>query len=261
MYSPQIMGILNVTPDSFWEKSRAVSPAAIGNALRRLALEGADIIDIGAVSTRPGAGSVPFEEEWRRLEPALLLLDGNVRVSIDTTRSRIIADAYDLLAGRLGEQYAGSIIVNDISAGEDDTAMLETASRLNLTYVAMHKRGTPATMDALTDYRPDVVTAVMEYFRGFSHRAEAAGLADWILDPGFGFAKTKEQNLELLERLDAFAVFGKPVLAGIADKRFTDGRTEELHAVALAHGASILRVHDVAAARQTLRRSVSLNRL
>lgn len=247
------MGILNVTPDSFWIPSRAENVPAIREKLDGMIGDGADIIDIGAVSTRPGAAAVSIEEEWSRLGKALMTLDGSlllpgVRLSIDTTRSETVRRAYGLVAGRMGENYARKIIVNDISAGEDDPRMIPAVAELGLTYIAMHKRGTPQTMDSLTDYPEGVVGAVMQYFREFSHRAENAGINDWILDPGFGFAKTKEQNLVLLENLDAFKVFGRPVLAGLADKRFTEGRTDELHRLAVARGADILRVHDVAAA-------------
>ena len=245
------MGILNVTPDSFWVPSRAEDVPAIRKRVKEMIDGGADMIDIGAVSTRPGAAEVPMEEEWARLEKALSALDGSVpgvRLSIDTTRSEIVGRAFSLVAGRAGEAAARTVIVNDISAGESDPYMLPAVAELGLTYVAMHKRGTPQTMDSLTDYPEGVVEAVMQYFREFSCWAEEVGVKDWILDPGFGFAKTDEQNLALLENLDAFKVFGRPVLVGIADKRFTGGRAGELHRLAVRKGADILRVHDVAAA-------------
>lgn len=227
------MGILNLTPDSFWEPSR----------WNMSMLEsGADIIDIGAVSTRPGAGDVPLEEEWRRLAPVLNAVPGGLRISIDTTRAEIVRRAYETM---------GPFIVNDISAGEDDPGMLPLVGRLGLRYVAMHKRGGPRTMDGLCDYG-NVVEDVLDYFRRFERMALENGIGEWILDPGFGFAKTSEQNIELLRSLGSFKVFGRPVLAGIADKRFTAGRTEYWHLEALRAGADILRVHDVAAARKTV---------
>lgn len=253
MKRPQIMGIVNVTPDSFWSPSRVHGTEEACRRIKEMAGQGADIIDIGAVSFRPGAVEVSMEEEWARLEPVLRGLDGNVRISIDTVRSAIIRKAMALLESKLGAGYAGTLIVNDISAGEEDREMLDTAASFGLSYVAMHKRGTPSDMDGMTDYGGDVTGSILEYFNAFAARAEAVGLKDWILDPGFGFAKTKEQNLELLENLEAFRCFGRPVLVGIADKRFTEGRTGELHALALERGADILRVHDVRAALDCLR--------
>lgn len=227
------MGILNLTPDSFFEFSRY----NMG-----ILSSGADIIDIGAVSTRPGAAPVSREKEWERLEPVLSNLPEGLRISIDTTGADIVRRAHSLI---------GDFIVNDISAGEEDDRMLDTVAELGLTYIAMHKRGNPQTMDSLTGYG-DVVEDVLEYFRTFSGKAESAGIRNWILDPGFGFAKTEEQNLALLDSLERFKVFGHPVLAGIADKRFTRGQTEKMHREAILHGADILRVHDVRAARRTL---------
>lgn len=222
---PKIMMVLNLTPDSFCESTRYDM---------KVLESGADIVDIGAVSTRPGADEVSEEEEWCRLEPVLATLPKNLKVSIDTTRSAIVRKAYALI---------GPFIVNDISAGEDDPLMLSTVAELGLTYVAMHKRGTPKTMNDLTDYPQGVTKAVLEYFREFARRAEQASVRDWILDPGFGFAKTDAQNEELLDNLPLFREFGRPVLVGVADKRFTKGRTPELQRKAAILGADILRVH------------------
>ena len=228
------MGILNLTPDSFWEPSRFNMD---------ILHSGADIIDIGAVSTRPGAEDVPPEEEWRRLSPVLESIAGSgLRVSIDTTRSETVRRAYSII---------GNFIVNDISAGEDDPDMLETVGGLGLGYVAMHKRGNPRTMDSLCSYN-DVVDDVIAYFHEFEDRAAKAGITDWILDPGFGFSKTVEQNIGMMSRLPDFKALGRPLLVGIADKRFTAGYTEYWHRKALEGGADILRVHDVAAARRTM---------
>lgn len=216
---------------------------------------GADIVDIGAVSTRPGAEDVPEEEEWRRLRPVLQELDGNIEVSIDTVRSSTVRRAADLLRRKF--------TVNDISAGEDDASMLATVAELGLGYVAMHKRGTPATMQRLCDYC-DVVNDVKDYFMTFSKKAEEAGVGEWILDPGFGFAKTVEQNYRLLESLQEFSGFGRPLLVGISRKSFIYkplgvgpedalSATQALHMAALERGADILRVHDVEAARETVK--------
>lgn len=229
----QIMGVLNLTPDSFFEPSRYNMD--IFNS-------GADIIDIGAVSTRPGACAVSEDEEWDRLKDVLGSIPPGRQISIDTTRSGIVRRAYGLI---------GSFIVNDISAGEDDPRMLPTVAELGLGYIAMHKRGNPGTMDSLTRY-DDVVEDVLQYFRNFEKRASEAGIKDWILDPGFGFAKDESQNMELLHALDRFKVLGHRILVGIADKRFTHGQTEKMHREAILGGADILRVHDVSAARRTV---------
>lgn len=232
----RLMGILNLTPDSFIESSRVVA-ADVPARIRSMQDSGASIIDLGAVSTRPGAATVSLEEEWQRLEPALRAvapMPSRPQISIDTTRSEIVLRAYAVL---------GEFIVNDISSGEDDPAMLRAAGRLHLPYVAMHKRGCPTTMDGLSDYPEGVVPALVNYFRDFEKRASAAGISDWILDPGLGFAKTPEQCWEILFRLEELAALGHPVLIGASDKRFTRGNTALAHAVAILHGASILRLH------------------
>ena len=230
----KIMAIVNVTPDSFFAPSRVASDA-VRDRLLSLVAAGADIIDIGAVSTRPGASPVTLEEEWRRLLPALEAWPGGAELSVDTTSSEIVRRTYEAV---------GRFIVNDISAGEDDSRMLPTVAELGLPYVAMHKRGDPSTMDSLTDYgEAGVVAAELAYFNGFSRKAAALGISDWILDPGFGFAKTDAQNLELLHALPEFRRFGRPVLVGISRKRFTHGRTAAYHLEAILRGADIIRMH------------------
>ena len=229
----QLMGIINLTPDSFWAPSRY--NMAILNSR-------ADIIDVGAVSTRPGAADVSVEEEWRRLEPFLRAWDNPRRLSIDTTSSEIVRRAYDCV---------GPFLVNDISAGEDDLEMLPTVGRLGLGYVAMHKRGNPRTMDSLCEPDCDIIEVLNAYFAEFSRKAGDCGIRDWILDPGLGFAKTAEQNVEILRRLPELNRYGRPLLIGAADKRFTCGDTEKYHLMALRGGADILRVHDVDAAYRT----------
>ena len=229
----QLMGIINLTPDSFWAPSRY--NMAILNSR-------ADIIDVGAVSTRPGAADVSVEEEWRRLEPFLRAWDNPRRLSIDTTSSEIVRRAYDCV---------GPFLVNDISAGEDDPEMLPSVGRLGLGYVAMHKRGNPRTMDSLCEPDCDIIEVLNAYFAEFSRKAEDCGIRDWILDPGLGFAKTAEQNVEILRRLPELNKYGPPLLIGAADKRFTCGDTEKYHLMALRGGADILRVHDVDAAYRT----------
>ncbi len=245
------MGVVNLTPDSFWAPSRS----SIDNSIPRIAsmvTDGADMIDLGAVSTRPGASDVSVEEEWRRLEPTLKSLAdravveqyglAGVEFSIDTTSSEIVRRAFDTL---------GRFIVNDISAGEDDPEMLGTVASLGLPYVAMHKRGNPRTMDSKCEYPSGVIAALKDYFVDFSRKASEIGVNDWILDPGLGFAKTEAQNWEILENLEAFAEIGKPILIGAADKRFTHGDTEKANRLAISHGADILRVHDVKSAMES----------
>lgn len=238
----EIMAVINLTPDSFHAPSR-VPAGAVRERVGELLSAGADIIDLGAVSTRPGAAEVPLEEEWRRLEPALRAWDPSVPLSVDTTRAEIVRRVFDC---------AGPFIVNDISAGEDDAAMLGTVGRLGLRYVAMHKRGNPRTMDALSVYPEGVMAALTAYFRDFSVRAADYGIDSWIIDPGLGFAKSAEQNWEILERLGALREFGRPILVGAADKRFTGGDTERAHRLAIRNGCDILRVHDAAAAKKTV---------
>lgn len=232
----QLMGILNLTPDSFIESSR-VMPEDVPARIRSMQDAGASIIDLGAVSTRPGAAAVSLEEEWLRLEPALravAAMPSRPQISIDTTRAEIVRRAFSVL---------GELIVNDISSGEDDPEMLGVAGTLRLPFIAMHKRGTPVTMDSLCEYPDGVIHALTSYFKEFEGRASAAGISDWILDPGLGFAKTAEQCWEILYGLEKLAALGHPILIGASDKRFTGGNTALAHAIAILHGVSILRLH------------------
>lgn len=258
-----IMGIVNLTDDSYFAESRCADVEAALDRVACMVAEGADIIDIGACSTRPGSVPVGEEEEWRRLEPVLRALRKrfpHVLFSIDTCFSSVVCKAYDIL---------GRFIVNDISAGEADPAMLSTVGGLKLPYVAMHMRGTPQTMQALTDYK-DVVSEVLEYFRFFSEKASENGIDEWILDPGFGFAKTIEQNYNLLAGLRTFKMLRKgdgseiPLLVGISRKSMvyrllgitpeeSSTATQSLHMVALQNGTDILRVHDVAETMRTVK--------
>ena len=251
-----IMGIVNLTDDSYYAESRCSDAEAAMSRIRTLLEQGASIIDLGACSTRPGSHPVGARQEWERLSPVLQLVRREFpqfRISIDTYWSEIVSRAYDLI---------GDFIVNDISAGEDDPHMLSVAGSLGLTYVAMHKRGTPENMASLTDYK-DVVSDIVEYFDGFVEKALQNGINDWILDPGFGFAKTVEQNYRLLSELDEFKAFGRPILVGVSRKsmiyKYLNISPEEalpatqvLHYRALCSGADILRVHDVAEAVRTV---------
>lgn len=316
----KVMGIVNINNESFYGKSRRITVEDVEKAYLQMIEDGADIIDLGACSTRPGSTPVSEQQEWEYLEKPLKRIaslisesrsgyitfdnqaepaksrdlreerraekldwnEGIVKpdchlpqISIDTFRSGIVRKAYEVL---------GPFIVNDISAGEDDPDMLSTVAELGLTYIAMHKRGTPDTMQTLTDYPDGVVAEVKRYFEAFAEKADRFGIKDWILDPGFGFAKTVEQNYELLEHLDelteirrcteAGIVSGSksrtednldlaPVLVGLSRKSMIYkplGITPEeslpatcvLNYRALQKGASILRVHDVKEAVQTV---------
>lgn len=259
----RVMGIVNLTDDSYFTRSRhmlADGRIDVGRAVRDIGKmfgEGADIVDIGACSTRPGSVPVGENEEWRRLSPVMAVLRkefSDRTFSVDTFRAGIVRKCHDAI---------GNFIVNDISAGEDDPEMLGTVARLGLTYIAMHKRGTPETMQELCSYG-DVTEDVVAYFLDFAARAEAAGIRDWILDPGFGFAKTLEQNYRLLGELERFSVFGRQILVGISRKSMIYSllgitpeeslpQTQVLHLAALERGADILRVHDVAEAVHTVR--------
>lgn len=253
-----IMGIVNLTDDSYFSPSRCADTDQALSLARRMIDEGAGIIDFGACSSRPGAELSDPETEWRRLQPVLASFRDafpDVRISIDTIWASVVSRACGLI---------GSFIVNDISAGEDDPRMLETVGALGLPYVAMHKRGTPQTMQSLTDY-DDVTSEVLEYFRAFSVKADAFGIKEWIIDPGFGFAKTVGQNYELIRGLSSFreGFPSKKILVGVSRKsmiyRFLNITPEEslpatqvLHLTALQNGADILRVHDVAEAARTI---------
>ena len=255
------MGIVNLTDDSYFAESRCVDVAAAMQRVSRMIEEGADIIDIGACSTRPGSLPVGEVEEWRRLEPVLKAIRSDfpdARISIDTYWASVVRNVYDLI---------GDFIVNDISAGEDDSDMLPAVGELGLRYVAMHKRGNSLTMQQMADYR-DVVADVRSYFDDFSAKAESCGIKEWILDPGIGFAKTIGQNYELIRRLDELksvtAADGATprILVGVSRKsliyKYLNISPEEslpatqvLHLAALQNGADILRVHDVAEAVRT----------
>ena len=252
----RILGIINLTDDSYYAQSRVSGGKALLERAARMVEEGADGIDLGACSTRPGARPVGAEVEWQRLAPAVEAIRTafpKLLVSIDTYWASVVERVFDRI---------GTFIVNDISAGTFDPLMLPAAGRLGLPYIAMHLRGTPETMQSLTEY-PDGVTAeVLRYFQAFSSRAEHAGIRDWILDPGFGFAKTLEQNWTLLRELDRLQACDRPILVGISRKSMIYKKfgitpeealpaTQAAHLVALQKGARWLRVHDVAEARRT----------
>lgn len=243
-----VVGILNITPDSFFESSRVVAGRAMGR-IEEMLSQGADTIDIGACSTRPGSAPVSDEAEWQRLEPVLkdaAQTFPGVRFSIDTFRSGIVRKAYDII---------GDFTVNDVTAGDADPAMLSTVAGLGLDYVATHNR---FCRDGV------VVEDVAKFFDDFASRASAAGMREWWLDPGFGFSKTLEQNWELARSMQGLLRFDRPVYVGVSRKSMLTRllgitpeealpATQALHLLLLERGASALRVHDVAEACRTVR--------
>jgi dihydropteroate synthase len=246
---PLVMGILNLTPDSFYAESRMQNLKDIDRRITAILEEGGTIIDVGGYSSRPDAIDIPAEEEKRRLTPALEHLKKyypDAIVSIDTFRADIARWAV--------EEY-GVAMINDISGGSRDDRMFEIVARLQVPYILMHLRGTPQTMQRQTDYT-DMMEEIMLYFADRLHTLQSMGVNDIILDPGFGFSKTLDQNYELMRSLPEFSIFERPLLVGISRKsmlyNFLNCSTEDslngttvLHTFALIHGASILRVHDV----------------
>ena len=253
------MAIVNVTPDSFYSGSRTQTNADIVRRVEAAVRDGATIIDIGGYSSRPNAEEVSLEQEWERVREglsAVASLDCGAVVSIDSFRAEVIRRAV--------EEF-GDVIVNDISAGEQDDNMLGVVAKYELPYVAMHMRGTPKTMQSLTDYKSGVVQGVVEYFIRRVEDIVSAGVEreKIVLDPGFGFAKSVEQNYELLRGLDALRELGYPVLVGVSRKSMIYkplGITPEeslpgslaLAWEALRSGDAILRVHDVRESAQLI---------
>jgi len=254
---PRVMAIINMTPDSFYEGSRNFSDADILAKAEKALGEGAAILDLGGYSSRPDAQDVSPQEEFERLDLAF----GAIRrefpeapISVDTFRSEIVR--------RLFDRY-GSFLINDISSGELDPAMIPLAGELGLPYLGMHMRGTPKTMQTLTEYE-DITLEVLRYFVDKIAMAQRHGIKDFIVDPGFGFAKTTAQNFELLARLSDFKILDMPLLVGISRKSMicrTLGitppealnATSALHWEALRAGADILRVHDVKEAEEVIK--------
>lgn len=255
--TPLVMGILNITPDSFYADSRKQTEVAIEERIQTILSEGGQIIDIGGYSSRPDAVEVSPEEEMSRLAVALKILNAyypDTPLSVDTFRADV--------ARRCVEEY-GVAIVNDISGGELDHEMFDTVARLRVPYIMMHMRGTPQTMQQHTDYT-DMMEEIMLYFAAKVRRLRLLGVNDIILDPGFGFSKTVEQNYALMSRLREFGEFGLPLLVGVSRKsmiyKFLGGTpadslngTTVLNTFALMNGADILRVHDVRAAVEAVK--------
>ncbi|MCX8489744.1 MAG: dihydropteroate synthase [Cyclobacteriaceae bacterium] len=245
---PKVMGILNVTPDSFFDGNRYQSPISILNQAEKMLVEGADFIDVGGYSSRPDATDISIDEEIQRVIPAIEVMTKQFPeaiISIDTFRSHVAKRAIE----------AGASLVNDISAGELDKEMVPTVATLKVPFLAMHMKGTPQTMKQQTHYQ-DLLLEVVTYFHEKISQLHKAGIKDVLIDPGFGFAKTIEQNFELLSHLDYLLAIGKPLVVGLSRKsmiwRTLDSTPEHalngttaLHSIALMKGASILRAHDV----------------
>ena len=253
---PRVMGIINVTGDSFYTGSRYTSDKEILEAAGRMLDEGADILDIGGCSTRPGAEEVPEEAERDRVCRAAELILGRYPeavISVDTYRSAVAEAAV---------VKSGALIINDISGGEMDPAMFPLVIRLNVPYIMMHMQGTPKTMQQNPSYH-DVVADIIFWFGQRVARLREAGVKDIIIDPGFGFGKSAAHNFEMLRRFFEFRIAGLPVMAGLSRKsmiwRTLNVTPEEsltgtaaLNMAALMNGASLLRVHDVREAREVI---------
>jgi dihydropteroate synthase len=249
---PKVMGILNLTPDSFYDGGQNKDPL---KKAEQFLSEGADILDLGAYSSRPGADHITEEEELKRLLPAIRAISRefpDAILSVDTFRSGIARVSVD----------EGVHLINDISAGELDPAMFETVAMLKVPYILMHMKGNPKTMASQTAYT-NVVSDVCHYLAAKIKLLKQMGLVDMIVDPGFGFAKTIDQNYELLKNLDHLKMTGHPVLAGLSRKSMiykflgTDAQnalsgTITANTIALLKGANILRVHDVKAAAEAI---------
>jgi dihydropteroate synthase len=253
---PLVMGIINTTPDSFYEGSRFMGEHGILQQAEQMLKDGADILDIGGQSSRPNSTPVSAEEELQRVTGAIESLHFNFPdaiISIDTYYAKVAA----------GAVAAGASIVNDISAGTIDPDMLRTVGTLQTPYVCTHMRGTPATMQQFTQYE-NVTREVLDFFISTIQACHEAGISDIIVDPGFGFAKTPHHNFTLLKNLAVFNMLEKPLLVGVSRKstiyktlgitaaEALNGTTV-LHTIALVHGAHILRVHDVKEAREAIR--------
>lgn len=254
---PQVMGILNVTPDSFYAESRKQTDEAIADRVRQITSEGGTMIDIGAYSSRPGADEVSTEEEMERLRHGLTIVNREapgIVTSVDTFRADV---------ARMCVEEFGVSIVNDISGGMLDKRMFQTVAKLGVPYILMHMQGTPTTMQVAPHYG-NLMREVFLYFSERVNRLHDLGVKDIILDPGFGFGKTLEHNYELMNHIEDFREFDLPVLVGISRKSMIYkllgttpqealGGTIVLNTIALEKGTHILRVHDVKAAVETVK--------
>ena len=261
---PRVMTIVNVTPDSFYDGSRTFTEEGIERHVARAIEEGADMLDVGGYSSRPNADEVTADEEIARVRRAMKVIRRvcpQMVVSIDTFRAEVVR--------HIVAEW-GDCIVNDISAGELDPEMITTVARLGLPYVAMHMRGTPTTMQSMTDYG-NVVEEVQAYFVQKLSKLREAGIEDIVIDPGFGFAKTLEQNYQLMNGLHRLGDLGAPILVGISRKSMIYNLldttpaealngTTALHLEALRQGAKILRAHDTREAVEVVKIYNQLNK-
>lgn len=252
---PKIMGVLNSTPDSFYDGGKYMNPEASIAQVAKMINDGATFIDVGAYSSRPGAAHVSLTEELRRIIPiveVLLKEFPSILLSIDTFRAQVAKECIE----------AGASLINDISAASLDKNMMQTVAELKVPYIMMHMKGTPQQMQHHTNYE-HLLNDVLYYFSEKISKAHAHGIYDVIIDPGFGFSKTLEQNYELMQKLDLFKITEKPILVGISRKSMiykllkTDAKnalngTSVLHTIALLKGAHILRVHDVKEAAECI---------
>lgn len=253
---PKIMGILNVTPDSFFEDSRSSKLDDVLRKVEKMLSEGADFIDVGGMSTRPDAIEISEDEELKRVIPVMEVLIREfpeLLISIDTYRSRVVKEAVG----------AGAAIVNDISAGNLDAEMFQTISELHVPYILMHMQGAPQTMQKNPQYE-NITLEINQFFANKVLELRELGINDVILDPGFGFGKTIEHNYELFQSLNMIGFGDFPILVGISRKsmitKFLNISNKEalngttvLNALALERGAKILRVHDVKEAKETVK--------
>ena len=253
---PSVMGILNITPDSFFKGSRVETIAAALNRVEDFLESGANFIDVGAYSSRPGAIDITVEEELQRLIPVIENISKRfpeAMLSVDTFRSKVAKLAIE----------AGAHMVNDISAGSLDEDMFETIAALNVPYIIMHMKGTPQNMQELAQYS-NISIEVSNYFSAKIAKLHALGVKDIIIDPGFGFAKSIDDNYELLQHLEDLQIFGLPILVGVSRKgmihKFLNTKPAEalngttvVNTIALLKGANILRVHDVKEASECVR--------
>ena len=255
--TPVVMGILNVTPDSFFEGSRKETEQQIIDRVNEILNQGGTIIDIGGQSTRPTSTLISAEDEMERLKFALAIINREfpeVILSVDTFYSDV---------ARFCVEEHGVAIINDISGGEMNKQMFSTVAELNVPYILMHMRGTPQTMGSFTDY-DNLIQDVFYYFSKKIAELHLLGVNDIIIDPGFGFSKTLDQNYELMASLNGFSIFDMPLLVGISRKRMISGLLEitpaeslngttVLNTIALQNGANILRVHDVKEAVEAIK--------
>ena len=260
---PQVMGILNITPDSFYDGSRSFYAEIIAHRIDTMLNEGVDIIDIGAYSSRPGANEVSPQEEMQRLEMGMDILrmkNVSCPISVDTFRAEVAKYAVETL---------GADIINDISAGLLDDEMIETIAQLKVPYIAMHMRGTPLTMTDCCNYNNITADVIGELSKQIN-KLTLAGVNDIIIDPGFGFAKSLEQNYELLRNLELLHELGYPLLVGVSRKSMIYkaldttandalNGTTVVNTIALQAGAAILRVHDVKEAHEAIKISTLIN--